>query len=33
MNDIKTTFSNTDSASQEFFFLQEIISFGGIFKI
>lgn len=33
MNDIKTTFNNTDSASQEFFFLQEIISFGGIFKI
>jgi hypothetical protein len=33
MPDIKTTFSNTDSASQEFFFFQKIIAFGGIFKI
>lgn len=33
MPDIQTTFSDTDSASQEFFFFQKIIAFGGIFKI
>jgi len=33
MNDIRTTHSGSDSASQEFFFLQRIIAFGGIFKI
>lgn len=33
MQDIKTTQSNEDSASQDFFFLQRIIAFGGIFKI
>ncbi len=33
MQDIKTTHSNTDSASQEFFFFQKIIAFGGIFRI
>ncbi len=33
MPDIKTTSSNVDSASQEFFFFQRIIAFGGIFKI
>lgn len=33
MPDIKTTFSNTDSASQEFFFFQKIIAFGGIFRV
>jgi hypothetical protein len=33
MPDIKTTYSNTDSASQEFFFFQKIIAFGGIFRI
>jgi hypothetical protein len=33
MPDIQTTFSNSDSASQEFFFFQKIIAFGGIFKI
>ncbi len=33
MNDIRTTNSNSDSASQEFFFLQKIIAFGGIFRL
>ena len=33
MGDIRTTSSSADSASQEFFFLQKIIAFGGIFKI
>lgn len=33
MPDIQTTFSDADSASQEFFFFQKIIAFGGIFKI
>lgn len=33
MPDIRTTQSTTDSASQEFFFFQKIIAFGGIFKI
>lgn len=33
MPDIQTTFSNSDSASQEFFFFQKIIAFGGIFRV
>ena len=33
MPDIRTTQSTTDRASQEFFFFQKIIAFGGIFKI
>lgn len=33
MNDIKTTQSSADSASQEFWFLQRIITVGGIFRI
>lgn len=33
MNDIRTTHSGSDSASQHFFFIQHIIAFGGIFKI
>ncbi|UQD56785.1 hypothetical protein [Flavobacterium sp. K5-23] len=33
MQDIKTTNSGDDSASQDFFFFQKIIAFGGIFKI
>lgn len=33
MQDIRTTQSIEDSASQDFFFLQRIIAFGGIFKI
>lgn len=33
MNDIRTTKSSSDSASQSFYFLQKIISFGGIFSI
>ena len=33
MNDIKTTESSADSASQEFWFLQRIITVGGIFRI
>ena len=33
MPDIKTTFSDTDSADQKFLFFQKIIAFGGIFKI
>ena len=33
MNDIKTSQSSADSASQEFWFLQRIITVGGIFRI
>lgn len=33
MPDIRTTQSTADSASQDFFFLQRIIAFGGIFKL
>ena len=33
MNDIRTTNSPSDKASQSFFFLQKIIAFGGIFKL
>jgi hypothetical protein len=33
MNDIRTTNSSSDSASQHFFFFQRIIAFGGIFKV
>ncbi len=33
MPDIRTTKSNADYASQEFFFAETIISFGGIFRI
>ncbi|AWA30822.1 hypothetical protein HYN48_12440 [Flavobacterium magnum] len=33
MHDIRTTTSNTDHASQHFFFLQRIIAVGGIFRV
>ena len=33
MQDIRTTQSTDDTASQDFFFLQRIIAFGGIFRI
>jgi len=33
MNDIRTTASSNDKAQQDFFFLQRIIAFGGIFRI
>ena len=33
MGDIRTTFDASDRASQNFFFLQKIIAFGGIFKL
>ena len=33
MQDIRTTQSSDDKASQDFFFFQRIIAFGGIFKI
>jgi hypothetical protein len=33
MNYIKTTYNDSDKASQHFFFLQRIIAFGGIFKV
>lgn len=33
MQDIRTTQSNDDKASQDFFFLQRLIAFGGIFRI
>jgi hypothetical protein len=33
MNDIRTTHSTADKASQHFWFLQRIVSVGGIFKI
>jgi hypothetical protein len=33
MNDIRTTHDSSDKASQQFWFFQRIIAFGGIFKI
>jgi hypothetical protein len=33
MSDIRTTTSDVDSASQEFFFFQRNISFGYIFQL
>ncbi len=33
MPDIRTTYNPVDKASQDFFFFQRIISFGGIFRI
>lgn len=33
MNDIRTTMSSEDKASQDFFFFQRILMFGGIFRI
>lgn len=33
MPDIRTTHSTTDKASQDFYFVQTIVAFGGIFKI
>ncbi|MBU2950193.1 hypothetical protein KO493_05745 [Tamlana agarivorans] len=33
MNDIRTTLSPADSASQHFFYLQRVVAFGGIFRI
>jgi hypothetical protein len=33
MKDIRTTQSNEDRASQDFFFFQRLIAFGGIFRI
>ncbi len=33
MQDIRTTQSNEDKASQDFFFFQRIIMFGGIFRL
>lgn len=33
MQDIRTTVSKDDSASQDFFFFQRIVAFGGIFRI
>ena len=33
MNDIRTTFDAADKAQQNFWFLQSMIAFGGIFKI
>jgi hypothetical protein len=33
MNDIRTTYNSSDKAKQEFYFLQRIIAFGGIFNI
>jgi hypothetical protein len=33
MNDIRTTFDAADQAKQNFWFLQSMIAFGGIFKI
>ncbi|OCB78641.1 hypothetical protein [Flavobacterium crassostreae] len=33
MQDIRTTQSSEDSASQDFFFFQRIIAFGGIFRL
>lgn len=33
MQDIRTTKSTEDSASQDFFFFQRLIAFGGVFKI
>jgi hypothetical protein len=33
MNDIRTTFDSADKAQQNFWFFQNMIAFGGIFKI
>jgi hypothetical protein len=33
MNDIKTTFEDVDTADQHFWFLQRIITIGGIFRV
>lgn len=33
MPDIRTTHSTTDKASQDFYFVQTLVAFGGIFKI
>ena len=33
MNDVKTTALNEDTAEQQFWFLQRIIAFGGIFRL
>lgn len=33
LNDIRTTYNRADSASQEFFFIESVIAFGGIFRI
>ena len=33
MNDIRTTHSSADRASQHFYFLQRIVTIGGIFKV
>lgn len=33
MNDIRTTYSNTDKAEQQFWFVQPMIVFGGIFRL
>jgi len=33
MNDIKTTYMNSDTASQHFYYLQRILSVGGIFRV
>lgn len=33
MSNIKTTFNNSDSASQHFMFFERIIAFGGIFQL
>ncbi len=33
MNDIRTTSNKNESASQKFWFLQRVISFGGIFRL
>jgi hypothetical protein len=33
MQNIKTTFNNTDSASQHFMFFERVIAFGGIFQL
>jgi hypothetical protein len=33
MSDIRTTQNSSDRASQEFFFVERVIAFGGIFKI
>ena len=33
MGDIRTTSNSNDKASQSFFFLQRVISFGGIFRV
>lgn len=33
MNDIRTTFDSADKAQQNFWFIQSMIAFGGIFKI